>query len=145
MSKLKRAIELETAFETYTVDEIIGEGGAGRVYAGRDGGGSVVAIKVLANQTRDKRQRFKNETGFLSRNTHANIIRVLDCGVSNSDGLLGPFYVMPRYQSSLRKQIGKLGAGAVTGSCKTKMIDQTWPEVACPQARTVVHRTFLAF
>ena len=39
----------------------------------------------------------------------------------------------------------RLAASDDTGSCKTKMIDQTWPEVACPQARTVVHRTFLAF
>ena len=38
MTKLKNDIELATAFNTYVAREILGEGGAGRVYGGIDDG-----------------------------------------------------------------------------------------------------------
>jgi serine/threonine protein kinase len=102
-------IDLETTFDTYRLDEVIGEGGCGRVYGGQGLDGSPVAIKVLnKNVSSDKRRRFKNELAFLSRNQHKNIVTAIDHGIALSGSVIGPFYVMPRYHTSLR---GLMAAG----------------------------------
>lgn len=110
MARLAKSIVFETTFGEYTVDEIIGEGGAGRVYAGVDGEGRAIALKLLAKDraSKDKRRRFKNEIAFLARNQHANIVSVLDHGLSDKGDVTGPFYVMKRYDGSLRTLIGKM-------------------------------------
>ena len=61
-------------------------------------------LKVLTEEraSSDKRRRFKNEIAFLSRNKHPNIVPVIDHGVSRGQEVNGPFYVMPRYDGSLR-------------------------------------------
>jgi serine/threonine protein kinase len=102
--KLKQPVTLETTFGTYTVDELIGEGGAGRVYGGAAQDGVSVAIKLLSRDraTTDRRKRFKNEIAFLARNKHVNIVTVIDHGVAKERSFEGPFYVMPRYDCSLR-------------------------------------------
>lgn len=107
MSKLKAAVTFETTFGTYTVDELLGEGGAGRVFGGKGHDGTSIAIKVLSKEraSSDKRSRFKNEIYFLARNTHRNIVTVLDHGLARGGAIEGPFYVMPRYQSNLRQLI----------------------------------------
>lgn len=99
MSQLKKSVELETAFDSYTLSELIGQGGAGRVYGGLDSSGMHVAVKILSSNDREKRKRFKNEIGFLFRNKHKNIVTVSDFGMSG-EGY--PFYAMPRYKGSLR-------------------------------------------
>lgn len=102
VTKLRTPLHFETAFARYKATEVIGEGGAGRVYgAVEDGdGGQSVAIKVLHAQAAslDKRKRFKNEIGFLTGVDHRNLVRVLGSGMSTEDGAPGPFYVMPRYK-----------------------------------------------
>lgn len=106
---LKKPINLDTTFGSYTATDLIGEGGAGRVYGGVDQDGTSVAIKMLAAERTsiDKRKRFKNEIGFLLRAKHENIVNVLDHGVySKKEGdVLQPFYVMHRYAGNLRDQI----------------------------------------
>jgi len=47
MTKLKKTIEFRTPFGLYIANEIIGEGGAGRVYNANDESGDVWAIKTL--------------------------------------------------------------------------------------------------
>lgn len=103
MSKLTKPFQLQTAFAEYEITELLGEGGAGRVFGGRDGDASPVAVKLLTNSSSDKRRRFKNEIAFLSRNKHENIVSVLDHGLAGRDDFAGPFYVMPRYEGSLRE------------------------------------------
>jgi serine/threonine protein kinase len=104
MRKLRKKVTLETIYTTYTLDEIIGEGGAGRVYGGVGPDETQVAVKVLSTDkaTSDKRRRFKNEIAFLEKNTHRNIVSVIDHGISHEEPIKGPFYVMPRYQKNLR-------------------------------------------
>lgn len=106
MAKLRKTFELETAFGVYRVTESIGEGGAGRVYgaAGPDG---PVAIKVMSanRMNTDKRRRFKNEIGFLSKAKHPNIVAMSDYGFTNEGAVSVPFYVMSRYDCSLRDVI----------------------------------------
>src|SRR5687768_9747990 len=111
MSKLKEQYSFETTFGVYRVDEIIGEGGSGRVYGGTGPDNELIALKVLAAEraSTDKRRRFKNEIGFLLRNKHSNIVAVLDHGIAQSGKITGPFYVMRRFDGNLRGLInGKL-------------------------------------
>ena len=107
MPRLRNPLYFETAFGTYTADEIIGEGGAGRVYAAVATDGSPVAVKLLSEILRssEKRNRFKNEVAFLARNRHRNIVPVIDHGLLKSSDASSPFYVMPRYDSSLRQMM----------------------------------------
>ncbi len=103
VSKLKSKLIFETTFGSYSADELLGEGGAGRVYGAVDDAGKAVAIKVLSATSKDKRRRFKNEIAFLWRNRHPNIVSVTDHGLSE----MGPFYVMARYDCSLRALLGQ--------------------------------------
>jgi serine/threonine protein kinase len=107
MSKLKVAINLQTAFGEYTLDEQLGEGGAGRVYGGVDDNGDRVAIKVLTQTSSDKKRRFKNEIAFLARNKHANVVTVTDHGVASTGNIKGPFYVMRQCTGNLRELMRK--------------------------------------
>jgi len=101
---LKHSIIFETTYAQYTGSDIIGEGGAGRVYKAKDDAGDVYAIKVLtsAKANTEKMKRFKNEVEFCRRNQHQNIIKVVDNGVLIEDNKHSPFYVMPLYTESLR-------------------------------------------
>jgi serine/threonine protein kinase len=105
MQRLRKHLQFETAFGVYEVDCLLGEGGAGRVYGGKDANKTPIALKLLASEraSTDKRKRFKNEIAFLTRNRHRNIVSVLDHGVSRVSGATGPFYVMKRYPGSLRQ------------------------------------------
>ncbi len=106
MAKQNKLV-LETAFAEYTIEEQIGQGGAGRVFRVADANNTSLAIKVLTEMSSDKRRRFKNEIGFLAKNQHTNIVTVIDHGMANADKLKGPFYVMRLYDGSLREQIKK--------------------------------------
>src|SRR6516162_4126510 len=107
MSRLKEPVTLETAFGAYVIEELIGEGGAGRVYGGASENGVPIAVKVLSQEraSSDKRSRFKNEIAFLSRNRHENIVTVIDHGIASGRKIIGPFYVMKRYGNNLRHLI----------------------------------------
>lgn len=76
---LSKPFIFETAFDHYSADAVLGEGGAGRVYRATDDSGSKFAIKVLepTKATSEKVKRFKNELLFCQRNQHPNIITVL--------------------------------------------------------------------
>lgn len=79
---LKKPIVFETPFTQYTGTDIVGEGGAGRVYKAIGGDNKAYAIKLLDSKkaTRQNMKRFKNEVDFCSRNRHPNIIAILDSG-----------------------------------------------------------------
>jgi serine/threonine protein kinase len=105
MMPLKKPIIFETTFNQYTGIEIIGEGGAGRVYKATGDDNSSYAIKLLdpKKASRQNMKRFKNEVDFCSRNRHPNIIKVTDNGNVVEGEKSTPFYVMPLYTTSLRK------------------------------------------
>jgi serine/threonine protein kinase len=103
MTILATPVEVETTFGTYRLNEVIGEGGCGRVYGGQGLDDRPVAVKVLNNNvSSDKRRRFKNEMAFLLGNRHKNIVTAIDHGLAQAGGVTGPFYVMRRYHSNLR-------------------------------------------
>jgi serine/threonine protein kinase len=97
----KKKMVLQTAFGRYELADQLGEGGSGVVYRATDDAGKNYAVKIVkVGLTDDRRRRFKNELLYCSRESHPNIIRVLDWGVAEGDL---PFYVMPYYPSTLRK------------------------------------------
>src|SRR5690242_4805409 len=102
MTILKKHLEFETTFETFIVDEQIGQGGAGIVYGGRSRDDTAIAVKVLLSPSTDKRARFKNEIGFLQTNRHSNLVPIIDHGVKQNGKTTSLFYVMPRYEGNLR-------------------------------------------
>jgi serine/threonine protein kinase len=103
MGKFKK-FNLETTFSNYATEKVIGEGGAGVVFAARDESGEIVAAKVLNSATAnsDKRKRFRNEINFCLKCNHRNIVPILDHGVLKDESGSSPFYIMPLYETSLR-------------------------------------------
>jgi serine/threonine protein kinase len=138
MQKLGKPISFETMLGTYTADELIGEGGAGRVYGGRGGDNVSVAIKVLPKDkaTNDQRRRFKNEFGFLARNKHPNIIAAMDYGVATEGAVVGPFYVMQRYDRNLRERM----AAGIKPEEVLALFGQILDGVEAAHMREVIHR-----
>jgi len=138
VTKLSKPISFDTAFGIYLVDELLGEGGAGRVYGGTDLDGAPIALKVLApdRATADKRRRFKNETAFLARNKHQNIVTVIDQGIANSGSIVGPFYVMRRYEASLRN----IMVGGIPPEKVLALFSQILDGVEAAHLQGVVHR-----
>ena len=69
MARLSTPHEIETIRGIYVFDEIIGEGGSGRVFGGRADNDDIVAMKILKveNVPKDKQKRFRNELAFLER------------------------------------------------------------------------------
>lgn len=102
-------IRFDTAFNSYSTIRVIGEGGSGIVYEVSDDDSARYALKLLSkNQvSREKAKRFKNEINFCSKETHKNIIRVIDSGFLTDDKIKRPFYVMPLYRETLRDLINK--------------------------------------
>ena len=138
MSKLKKTARLETTFGTYILDELIGEGGAGHVYGGTGIDASPVAVKVLAPEraSTDKRRRFQNEIAFLTRNKHLNIVSVVDHGLSHEGQIVGPFYVMPRYDGNMRD----LMRGGIAPERVMPLFSQIMDGVEAAHLKGVVHR-----
>jgi serine/threonine protein kinase len=104
---LKKNARLTTAFEEYTIQGQIGQGGNGTVFAALDSTRNNVAVKVIDRDTtsRDKLKRFKNEIGFCLKNEHPNIIKVLDYGANSNNNKDIIFYVMPYFTTTLRAKI----------------------------------------
>jgi len=107
MGKMRQIQAIETAFNRYELLNVIGEGGAGRVWRATDSTGSSFAVKILAadRATEERRKRFKNEILFCQRTRHPNIVAVLDHGVAPSPDGSAPFYVMPLLEGSSQTRL----------------------------------------
>lgn len=118
---------LETAFAVYTLAEVIGEGGAGRVFAATDEAGRSWAVKVLSasRATRERRKRFKNEILFSERMSHPNVVAVVDHGVAALADGSSPFYVMPRYAGSLRASMAQFTCSDARLRCFEQILSGT--------------------
>ena len=90
----------------YEIDRLIGEGGFGRVYSGRDIRlDRRVAIKVIRPDLAGAKMfsdRFRNEALALAKFRHPGIVPIYD--IQDSDGL--PYFVMPLIEGdSLRTRL----------------------------------------
>lgn len=104
------AKRFETLTASYSVTRLLGEGGAGNVYAVVDEHGTEFALKALKGGRipSEKLKRFRNEVAFCKRNVHSAIVSVVDDGFVLEQGLKLPFYVMPRYRGTLRDHVKTL-------------------------------------
>ena len=106
LRKLAKGALVKTVFDTYEIDNIIGQGGNGRVFAAKDSGGNECAIKFLDKDASvNKYKRFKNEIHFCETTHHKNIVSIIDRGLVSVRGREYAFYVMPRYDKTLRDKI----------------------------------------
>ena len=105
-SKLGKGSVVQTAYGSYTLGQQIGTGGNGQVFEAKDAGGEVVAIKFLEkNKSAKKLKRFKNEINFCENHPHKNIVQILDRGYAYFNNTDYAFYVMPKYEKTLRQKI----------------------------------------
>ena len=104
---LQKPERFSTAFEEYEVASILGEGGSGRVFLTSNKKGGIFAIKCIFPKlvSTIRNSRFKNELNFLLKNTHPNILSVVDYGFLIIAKEKIPFYVMPHYPTTLRNLI----------------------------------------
>ena len=131
----KEPLIFNTTFSTYTEHKLIGEGGSGRVYLAKEDNGTSFAIKLLdpSKATKERLKRFENEYCFCSMTDHPNIIRVMDHGLHID---LGPFFVMPLYDSSLRKLMTK----GISPKSVLSIFEMIMKGVEAAHLLNVVHR-----
>ena len=129
---------LETAFNSYTISSILGEGGAGQVWSAADLSGNQVAAKILKPSalSREKRSRFKNEIAFCQKISHANVVPVSDHGVTVDSGKSVPFFIMPLYESSYRSVM----AATYAVEARLQHFDQMLSGVEAAHLTKVIHR-----
>lgn len=104
----KKGTILKTAFDDYTIQDQLGEGGSGTVYRVTNEDGEDFAAKLVSREEgKEKIKRFKNEINFCLKEEHQTIVRVLDYGYLEADSNRYLFYIMPIYANSLRQLMNK--------------------------------------
>ena len=74
-----------------------------QVYKVEDTNGNVYALKLLnKNISIEKIKRFKNEMAFCIKTDNANIIKIIDNGLTDDKEQI--FYVMPYYEKTFIKK-----------------------------------------
>src|SRR5215813_7636704 len=125
----------------FQIDELLGEGGMGRVYKATDRDlGRVVAIKVLLSELTYSPQvilRFKHELLLASRISHKNILRIHD--LSEADGV--KFITMAYVEGRDLNQVLKKDHPLPLERC-LKIARQLCEALSAAHAEGVVHRDF---
>lgn len=103
---LKKGSIINSAMNEYKLVNKIGQGGNGKVYLAVNKNSENVAIKIInKNKNEENIKRFLAEIDFCKNNSHENIIKMIDSGYSDEGNYV--FGVMPYYDSTLRKRMGK--------------------------------------
>lgn len=138
MSGPKQQPVFETTSETYLGREVHCETKTSIVFRVDDSEGNLLALKCLKPEfvatTRVK--RFLNELNFCQSCAQANIIRIIDNGFVFRGEVKCPFYVMPFYDSTLRK-IMKAG---VSGTNVRRYFGQILDGIEAAHLKGVWHR-----
>jgi eukaryotic-like serine/threonine-protein kinase len=137
MAKKKRT-EFISTYSRFSVAEQIGQGASGFVYRVVDESGQEFALKVLNRDgmTNERRKRFKNEITFCERQVHPSIITVVDRGIHVDGDISVPFYVMPYFETSLRKLMKK----GIDRSAIMPYFAQLLDGVEAAHLKGIVHR-----
>jgi len=75
--------ELNRATENFNPENVVGEGGFGRVYQGVLDNGVLVAVKVLTRDNQQGGREFVAEVEMLSRLHHRNLVKLI--GICTED------------------------------------------------------------
>jgi serine/threonine protein kinase len=137
-SSIEKTPGLPLKIGRYEVDRLIGKGGLGSVYHGRDEAlGRDVAIKLnrFASQTGPRElDRFRRESMAVARLDHPNIVSIYDVGEHE-----GVSYVVLSYVDGedLREQ---LRGGPWSPECAARLMVILARAVAYAHAQGIVHR-----
>src|SRR5262245_39837070 len=117
--------------------QLLGRGGMGAVYRGRDPElDRPVAIKVMLQASPDFVARFRREAQSIARLTHANIVQVYDFGVDEDDN---PYFVMELIEGTpLDKLVRE--RGRLTPVEAMRLIRQAAEGLAAAHRAGIVHR-----
>lgn len=129
---------LKTALNRFTRRNIIGEGASGVVLRVENEWGEFFAAKILHPRlaTKEHRKRFQNELNFCLRNTHDNIVSVIDFGTVRLGNRDAPYYIMPIYKTTLRG----LMAEKISPKEVMKFFSQILDGLEAAHLKKVVHR-----
>src|SRR6201994_4752028 len=125
------------AIGRYVDLQLLGQGGMGAVYRGRDPElDRPVAIKVMLQATPDFVARFRREAQSIARLAHANIVSVYDFGV---DGDGNPYFVMELIDGTPLDQIVH-ARGRLPALEAVKLGRQAAEGLAAAHRAGIVHR-----
>jgi TolB-like protein len=117
--------------------KLLGRGGMGAVYGGRDPElDRPVAIKVMLHSTPDFVARFRREAQSIARLTHGNVVQVFDFGVDDEGN---PYFVMELVDGTPLDRIllerGRLPAGEAIGLARQAALG-----LAAAHRAGIIHR-----
>ena len=116
---------------------LLGQGGMGAVYRGRDPElERPVAIKVMLDSTPDFVARFRREAQSIARLTHANIVQVYDFGVDDQGN---PYFVMELIDGTPLDKIVR-DKGRLPPTEAIRIIHQAAEGLAAAHRAGIVHR-----
>ncbi len=135
-----KSYENQTIDGRYRVEKLLGKGGMGSVYSGRNiAVGKRVAIKFLHRELADNEEivkRFYREAQSAAALEHRNIIDVVDMGVWEDEQ---PYLVMEYLQgeslASLLKRVGRIDISAALG-----VLEPTLLALSVAHQSGMVHR-----
>ncbi|XP_038713142.1 probable receptor-like protein kinase At1g80640 [Tripterygium wilfordii] len=111
---------LEAATENFQENNILGEGGRGRVYRARFDEKSLAAVKRLDGGGQDAEREFENELNWLVKIKHQNIISLMGCCINRERRFL--VYEMME-NASLESQLhGPSHGSALTWPLRLKIV-----------------------
>jgi serine/threonine-protein kinase len=128
-----------TLVERYLIEEMLGEGGMGRVYRGRHlSTGRSLAIKVLHSEHSRKDKmvlRFQREAQAASRLMHPNVVGVVDFGETDDDLL---FLVMELVEGATLRRL--IRNGPMSGNRALALFAQLCDGLGHAHGRGLIHR-----
>uniref|UniRef100_A0A0E0LYG7 non-specific serine/threonine protein kinase n=1 Tax=Oryza punctata TaxID=4537 RepID=A0A0E0LYG7_ORYPU len=80
--------EIVTATNNFSISNLLGKGGFGKVYKGILHGSIEVAVKRLSRGSGQGMREFKNEVVLIAQLQHKNLVRLLYCCVEGDEKLL---------------------------------------------------------
>lgn len=124
------------------LESLIGEGGMGRVYLGRQGRPDrPVAVKIVkpGMLSAVTLRRFERESDVLGRLQHAGITQVHRCGTVSSGGVETAYFVM-EYVAEARSITDYAAARELTGRQRLELFCEVCDAVIHAHARGILHR-----
>jgi len=80
--------DIVSATNNFAEDNMLGQGGFGKVYKGMLGENKEVAIKRLSQGSGQGVEEFRNEVVLIAKLQHRNLVRLLGCCIHGDEKLL---------------------------------------------------------
>ncbi|MFB6373206.1 MAG: protein kinase, partial [Bradymonadaceae bacterium] len=133
----------KTLDDRFEIEGLLGEGGMGKVYAGRQlSVDRQVAVKILQPNLVDDEEaikRFFRETRVISDLNHPNVIQLYDFGQEPETGVL--YYVMEMVEGrELSALLEEEGGRRLAPPLALEIAHQTCRGLAEPHAEGIIHR-----